>query len=624
MRAPSTSSVVLLNYHRIGDPDALEPEARLHTIDAVEFERQVELVTERAAVISLDHVVEGAVERPSVIFTFDDVSYGARAGIERLRSAQLPYAAFVCGSLAERGHGERDKVYELVTAHHPKYLRSRAAEVFGELVGDDFDFYRFTKSAAVPPDVVAVELIDPLFRELGVELPRRYLSWDEVARELLTDPLAIVGSHGWSHANLAAFSADAIQSDVERCHLAFESTLGHRPVHYAVPFGNVDQRLALYLVAALRRRSYRTCAWVGEAANAVLGPRRHQVVHLVRLHAPGTVGELRALLDHVSVAPRLTLAQTIPARPHARRVNIRGGTGLDGVAPIETVLRNEKDYVLDPHVHRYLYTENPYRDGKPEYHLVEEDGVAEAVIYAFAMPFRVAGVPVLGAYISGWRKLPRSHRYAAGMLLPRVVQDQVITGVYNPNDLVRPAFVNWRAVQVRRVTLPTSASLPLPAHEAGDAMTDEVAVLAGEASRTVDLGVDRTAALFLWRYGRYSMATVRYLWKPGRWYAVLLVAGERASVSDWWAGHDDVLDLVGASTAHARAAGCATIQIESSRPGVADMLFTLEDSAAESFTNYYRLDEARIAAAGIDPRLLQSERELRFHETELSGDVLLR
>jgi hypothetical protein len=473
---------------------------------------------------------------------------------------------------------------------------------------------------------VEARLIEPLFRALDRPQRRAYLSWDDIAALVLEDPLATVGSHGWSHRNLASLPAAEVAADVRRGHEAFVARLGRRPEHYAVPFGNVDQRLALDVTAALRALDYRSCLWVDDATNLVLGPRRCQLVHLVRLHAPLTAVGMERALHHLRTDPHLTLAQSIPPRSHSRQVTISPATGLDRVAPAESILRNEKDYALDPEHHAYLYTDNPYRGG-PESFVVEEGTRVEAVIYAMPVPFTVLGAVVPGAYVGGWRKLPESHRYAAGLLLNRLVDGHPVLGVHDPNPEVGPAFARgWQAVAVDRhvIAVPTEAPAA-PACTVSSHLEDDVVDLVDEAARQIDFGVARSRELLHWRYGRYRLAQVTYLTSASRWYAIVLESAGVVSISDWWGvSDDDVDEVVAAVVAWATPRGAVSVEVQTSRPAVSARLRDRWHPTTTRLTNHYRLDAPRLSVAGVAVDPLPDLCSLRLHETELCGDVLLR
>ena len=94
----------------------------------------------------------------------------------QLDAQSIPYAICPCVDLTEHGFGARDKVYFILAAMANTELRAYVAQQAGHEdlpTAEQFSFYHFTKSDALPPRQMSVQIIDPLYERVRNGSQRR-------------------------------------------------------------------------------------------------------------------------------------------------------------------------------------------------------------------------------------------------------------------------------------------------------------------------------------------------------------------------------------------------------------------------------------------------------------------
>lgn len=225
---------LILAYHGIrpaGEPAS--GERALH-LDQREFARQLDVLVELAEVVPLDDIDGAEGTRPRVAITFDDAYQGAVVhGVAELATRGLPATIFVA----------------------PGLLGSRALwwDALAHPAGELGDRERHHAIHGLQGDHAAV-------REWAC---RSGLRWTEelpshtccaTAAELhgaLAVPGIQVGSHSWSHANLAALSPELLAAELSRSGdwLRTECT-GRRVSWLAYPYGLHSPRVEAATLAA--------------------------------------------------------------------------------------------------------------------------------------------------------------------------------------------------------------------------------------------------------------------------------------------------------------------------------------------------------------------------------------
>jgi peptidoglycan/xylan/chitin deacetylase (PgdA/CDA1 family) len=211
---------LILAYHGIipdGEPPAGE---RALFIPQRNFAMQLDMLAAIADVVPLDQVDEPGT-RPRVAITFDDAYSGAvNEGVRELAKRNLPATIFVAPGQLD-GHvfwwdalADGNDTLDPIMRHHALH----------ELFGADDMVRAWAERAELP---------------LSVSLPRyaRAASRTELSAALKFQGITL-GSHSWSHRNLAALSATDVQAEVHDSRTWLRSEFGAKVVDwFAYPYG---------------------------------------------------------------------------------------------------------------------------------------------------------------------------------------------------------------------------------------------------------------------------------------------------------------------------------------------------------------------------------------------------
>lgn len=629
-------TVVAVNYHRIGSSDPDNPLHRLHTVTLDEFAGQLAAMRQLGRVVSLPDVRDCRnLTEVNFVVTFDDVPISARVGIELMLDQQLPVTISPCAQLATHGWGIRDKVYSIDKFADPALVAATIRDVLP--TARDTSFYHLTKSDEFDPELIETKLIDPLYTAIetqaaGYLAGGGYLSWGSLA-ELAASPLVTIANHTATHANLAAAPHERLEREITVAHRATTERLGCIPRYLTIPFGRMQQNLALDCSTIGRRMGYHGLLWVGDIATLIRFPYQHQLLHLTRLHAPTTADDFRAALEQLLRRRYEAAVWQMPRRRHGDAVSIRHSSDPDTCLDFENLVRQGKDYTCSPAFYRHMFTINPAKGDRPDVTAVVRDGRVEATAYQFHTRFRLGMTTVPGVYLASWRSLPEAHRSAAGRLVQAMTAREAIVGVSWPSPTAVSAFRGWRQVAVWRLKLPATAH-PTTARllriVAFDRYPDAVTPLADALMQAQAFTVLRDPAFYRWRHETYPLATCRYILlydgADAVAFAITLRAGNRLQIADWYGpATDTYLQLTAAAHDLALNGGATSVEfITSDKTLLTEITARYPQAAATGSSNYYHLNAARLAEHGIaDPGHLWPSGG-NVHETASTGDVLIR
>jgi len=212
---------LILAYHGIipdGESPAGEPALFVTQRD---FAMQLDVLTAEADVVALDRIDEPDDGRPRVAITIDDAYRGAvNVGVRELAARKLPATIFVAPARLNNqvfwwdallyGSGKLDEK-----------LRNHALH---KLRGEDERVRAWARSAGIPA------------RD---QLPAyaRSATLDELAAALRFDGLTL-GSHTWSHRNLASLDIVEVATEVRGSREWLRAEFGERVIDWlAYPYG---------------------------------------------------------------------------------------------------------------------------------------------------------------------------------------------------------------------------------------------------------------------------------------------------------------------------------------------------------------------------------------------------
>jgi len=212
---------LILGYHGI-IPEGQAPAGdRALFVTQRDFAMHLDLLVAEADVAPLDRIDEPGDGRPRVAITFDDAYSGAvNEGVRELAKRNLPATIFVApGRL--NGHvfwwdalSHENEALDASVRHHALH----------ELAGSDERVRAWAAGAALP-----ISDIQPPYARAATR--------DELAAALAF-PGITVGSHTWSHRNLAALDVSDVDAEVSDSREWLRAEFGDKAVDWlAYPYG---------------------------------------------------------------------------------------------------------------------------------------------------------------------------------------------------------------------------------------------------------------------------------------------------------------------------------------------------------------------------------------------------
>ena len=261
---PERNSLLVLNYHRIGnrDQDLFDPEVFSATGEELSnqiayLKRHVSVVTLEEALAFVDGKINEKSARCRVLITFDDGYLdNYEVAFPVLRSHGVQGVFFLTTSLVGSCYVPWwDLIaYLLKSSRRCRFSLGYPAELTVDLDknGMDESLRNVLNLYKRPENTDAARFISELRDELnGNDVPgttRRFLDWNE-AREMVTGGMAI-GSHTMSHDVLSQLSKDQQREELSQSRALLTTQLGvdvdtlAYPVGAATSFSEQTQQIA--------------------------------------------------------------------------------------------------------------------------------------------------------------------------------------------------------------------------------------------------------------------------------------------------------------------------------------------------------------------------------------------
>lgn len=267
---PGRASLLILNYHRIGDPQLTEYDPGLYSCSTEEFGWQLDWLKHRFPIVTLHEAVDivhgrSTPSRTSVLITFDD---GYRdnyvEAFPELRKRNLS-ATFFLPTVFVGSHSLPwwDEIaYMVKQARGPRLKLAYPEPEEFDLTGGDrlavlFDVLRIFKRATM---IDTQRFLDELAAATGVERPgehseRCFMNWDE-AREMQAAGMCF-GSHTHTHEILGRIPYQRQVEELRTSRRILETELGREIDTLAYPRGRMSS-FSEETFAALRETDYKT------------------------------------------------------------------------------------------------------------------------------------------------------------------------------------------------------------------------------------------------------------------------------------------------------------------------------------------------------------------------------
>jgi peptidoglycan/xylan/chitin deacetylase (PgdA/CDA1 family) len=212
---------LILAYHGIVPEGELPAGERALFVTQGDFGAQLDTLLSIADVTSLDKIDESGDGRPRVAITFDDGYRGAvRQGVEELVRRGLPATIFIAPGRLD------DQIFWWDALSHGgallnENIRNRAIYQLG---GSETEVRRWALSRGLSP----TEILPPYARTATL---------DEI-RRAAQGPGITLGSHSWSHVNLASLTGSELTTEIERTRDWLRREFGARALPWiAYPYG---------------------------------------------------------------------------------------------------------------------------------------------------------------------------------------------------------------------------------------------------------------------------------------------------------------------------------------------------------------------------------------------------
>jgi peptidoglycan/xylan/chitin deacetylase (PgdA/CDA1 family) len=212
---------LILAYHGIVPEGAPPAGERALFVGQREFGQQLDAIASVADVVPLDKLDQGSGARPRVAITFDDAYRGAvREGVRELVARRLPATIFVAPGLLNDHVFWWDRLAEGRSSLDDG-IRNHALT---RLRGDD-DLVRVWAEKIRLPSSDRL----PAYAQSATQAE---------LHDALRHPGITVGSHSWSHANLAVLPPRELALEVERSLAWLQRTFGEKAIPWlAYPYG---------------------------------------------------------------------------------------------------------------------------------------------------------------------------------------------------------------------------------------------------------------------------------------------------------------------------------------------------------------------------------------------------
>jgi peptidoglycan/xylan/chitin deacetylase (PgdA/CDA1 family) len=301
--AAKSPFLIVLCYHRIGNPenDCFDPHVYSATAD--EFDDQVAYLKRVYGIATVDEVLEDSARRRwnggRILLTFDDGyldNYSTAYPILRAHGVQGTF------SLATEFVGtERipwwDAICHMISVTDERYIRvpSLTTQVFDKHADGSARIMRRVLrlfKSTKPTDTLQV--INDLETSTGVSCSsapsRRFINWDE-AREMRDSGMEI-GAHSVSHRLLGGMPAEEQRKEIAGCRERIAHELGIAPRVFALPCGNASRETT----ALIRAAGYSLSLSTEHGANSI------------QLWDPFNIRRIQVNRDDVKEIVRLRLA----------------------------------------------------------------------------------------------------------------------------------------------------------------------------------------------------------------------------------------------------------------------------------------------------------------------------
>jgi len=599
--------------------------------------------------VSLEQVTSSTnLSRLNFVITFDDVSKTVEKITPFLIKKKIPFVICPSSIHTNDGYGYRDKVYFIIKYLQEADIYNYSVDVFGEeKVGkySDFSFYNFTKQTTIHPAKIIELLVDPLFKKIPsvfdiINKQRAYLNWDEIRSKYLGNPLVTIANHSYSHFEMTGLSRQEIEDDLILSSQVFYDNLDTAPEYFAVPFGGLTQSLLVDLTDILRKQGYKGCLWVTNSGNIVNHQYDKQIIHLSRIHVPSVIIRFiyATIIAIVNSKAKIVDNLSKLSKKESKSFEIIESSNIEPALTFENIVRQGKDYASSLAFFEYSYLMNPFKTStRSAYWAVIEHNNIVSIGYNFHIEFVMDSEIIPAVYWAGWRSLPQSNKTASAFTLISSMKRELIIGFYKPNQYSEQACQSdsWLSIDVNRYIINLDKSKKQIRNnksrnvKISSSIPHGLSSLFNIVNKKYFFSISRSEKFYKWRYDQYPYSSTKYFIltsneKPVG-FIVLLYSAKDAYVSDFFTqSTDDFIYIFESVVSFCIGNSIEQIGIETNRENISSWLEKEFSVNKSTFKNYYFFNSNHERVRGKWERIKKHWKNSRLHETQATGDVLLR
>jgi len=643
--------VFIFSFHRIGKFDKKISFHLLHSVSKNLFKLQIKFFSLFGKFVSLDEIRNyEKLSKISFSISFDDCSRSIIEIIPFLRKKSIPYTIGLSTDILEKGYSNRDKTHLIIKNYHKKELYDYVKEKIKNKIiikEKNFSFYDITKDPRLDPYFIEKEIINPLINKIDnwektIQSANLYLKVDDVKKYLINDDLATIVNHSHKHIRMDNLLYEDIKKDTEISIDKFKKYLNFEPRYYAVPYGSIKQDLLVKLNKILRKHDYKGVLWVNNNGNIVNNKYKSQMVHLARIHNPKKFSEvlkifIMAFLNSESKILNLTRKESNFKNKKGKVIH---SSNPDEALAFENLVSQGKDYTSDKKFYKYLFTDNPYKENQPDYYAVKQPGsnYIESIGYNFFMNFKISNKKIKGIYWRSWRKLPYA-KSPGRLTFFEAVNHTPIIALYKPSifsDHVGAKKVSWKKIQIKGHIIDTCKYKNKKVFNGKNITIEEynkypdiIDKLIDKANKKYYFSIYRSKNFYKWRFDKYLLAKTKYFVikeneKP-KGFFVTLDNDKTLFISDFFCESNKYFNLLFQKCIkYCNSNKLKTLGIETSLKDINNYIEKNFKTTKYKFSNNYAFNKKYSDYKELFEELDKNWSKLVFHETQASGDVLLR
>lgn len=246
---PFISNVIILVYHRVLPSDQINKNNIINYgnyVTVEQFEKQMEYISERFKVITLDDMLNGikVKNKPYVVITFDDgYKDNLIYALPVLEKYNIPTIIYIISAVPENIAEVWWFELEMICGSQKSVELNWLGKNHQWEMADLFAKERcFKEIKEIIIKLSSCNQVSKFIENFGgrsrlKNFNETFLSWDEII-EMDQHPLVTIGSHTHNHLCLKNLDIKAARNEIMKSKNLIEKHLGHTIYHLSFPYGS--------------------------------------------------------------------------------------------------------------------------------------------------------------------------------------------------------------------------------------------------------------------------------------------------------------------------------------------------------------------------------------------------